>query len=200
MIDFQGGGLRDIGSELGAEFCHVVGEERGLVAGAGDGDVAEAGVEQVWVDAGIGVNEDAFGGEALGAVTGDGVAVVEMTMLAGVELDLAVVVEAGGNAAIGRNRLDYCEVAIGNAERFVGRGELDAVAYGELAFDLSVDADACESAGIVGGKFSVRFLDRELVCGWVDRDDRCVGGSFDSDGFAATCVANYVVDLVVACP
>jgi hypothetical protein len=95
LIDFQGGGLRDIGSELGAEFCHVVGEERGLVAGAGDGDVGEAGVEQVRVDAGIGVNEDAFGGKALGAVTGDGVAVVEMTMLAGVELDLAVVVEAG---------------------------------------------------------------------------------------------------------
>ena len=45
LIDFQGGGLRDIGSELGAESCHVVGEERGLVAGAGDGDVAEPGVE-----------------------------------------------------------------------------------------------------------------------------------------------------------
>ena len=71
------------------------------MAGAGDGDVAEAGVEQVRVDAGIGVNEDAFGGEALGAVAGDGVAVVEMTMLAGVELDLPVVVEAGGEAAIG---------------------------------------------------------------------------------------------------
>ena len=83
MIDFQGGGLRDIGSELGAEFCHVVGEERGFMAGAGDGDVGEAGVEQVRVDARISVNEDAFGGKALGAVTGDGVAVVEMTMLAG---------------------------------------------------------------------------------------------------------------------
>jgi hypothetical protein len=94
----------------------------------------------------------------------------------------------------------YGEVAIGNAKRFVGRGELDAVAYGELAFDLSIDADAGETAGIVGGKFLVRFLDRELVCGWVDRDDRCVGGSFDSDGFAAACVANYVVDLVVARP
>jgi hypothetical protein len=35
------------------------------VAGAGDRNVAKAGVEQVRVDAGIGVNEDAFGGEAL---------------------------------------------------------------------------------------------------------------------------------------
>ena len=124
------------------------------MAGAGDGDVAEAGVEQVRVDAGIGVNENAFGGEALGAVTGDGIAVVEMTMLAGVEFDLAVVVEAGGKATIGMDRLDGGEVAIGNAKRFVGGGELDAVAYGELAFDLLVDADACEAAGIVGRKLS----------------------------------------------
>jgi len=45
---------RQCGSELRGEFCHVVGEERRLVAGAGDGNVAEAGVEQVRVDAGIG--------------------------------------------------------------------------------------------------------------------------------------------------
>ena len=82
------------------------------------------------MDAGIGMDEDALGGEALGAVTGDGVAVVEMTMLAGVEFDLAVVVEACRDPTIGMDRLDDREVAIGNAERFVGRGELDAVAYG----------------------------------------------------------------------
>ena len=66
------------------------------MAGARDGDVGEAGVEQVRVDAGIGVNEDAFGSKALGAVTGNGVAVVEMTMLVGAEFDVAVVVEADG--------------------------------------------------------------------------------------------------------
>ncbi len=71
------------------------------MAGAGDGDVTEAGVGQVRVDAGIGMNEDAFCGEALGAVTGEGVAVVEVTMLASIELDLAVVVEACGHTAIG---------------------------------------------------------------------------------------------------
>ena len=116
MTDFQSGGLRDIGSELRGEFCHVVGEKRGLVAGAGDRDVAEAGVEQVGVDTGIGVNENAFGGEPLRAVTGNGIAVVEMTMLDGVELDLAVVVEAHGKATIGVDRLDHSHVAIGNGE------------------------------------------------------------------------------------
>jgi len=74
LSDFQSGGLRDLGSELRAEFRHVVGEERRLVAGAGDRDVAEAGVEQVRADAGIGVNEKAFGGEPLGAMTADGIA------------------------------------------------------------------------------------------------------------------------------
>jgi hypothetical protein len=115
------------------------------MAGAGDGDVAEAGVQQVRVEAGVGMNENAFGGEALGAVTGDGIPVVEMSMLTGVELDLPVVVEAGGEAAIGMDRLDNGEVTIGNVERFVGGGELDAVVDGELAVDLAVDADTGQS-------------------------------------------------------
>jgi len=106
LIGLQRRGFRDIGSELRCEFCNVVGEEPGLVAGTGDGDIGEAGVEQVGVDTGIGVNENAFGGEALGAMTGDGIAVVEMTMLGGVELDLAVVVEAGEDAAIRKGRFD----------------------------------------------------------------------------------------------
>ena len=96
MTDFESRGLGNIGSELGAEFCHIVGEKRGLVAGAGDRDVGEARVKQVWVDARIGVNEDAFRGEALGTVTGDSIAVIEMTMLVWVEFDLAAVVEADG--------------------------------------------------------------------------------------------------------
>ena len=71
------------------------------MAGAGEGDVAEAGVEQVRVDAGIGVDEDALRGEALGAVAGDGIAVIKVAMLSGVELNLPIVVRAGRDAAIG---------------------------------------------------------------------------------------------------
>jgi hypothetical protein len=55
------------------------------------------------VDVGIGVDKNAFGGKTLGAVTPNGVAMVEMAMLAGVELDLVVVVEACGHAAIRGN-------------------------------------------------------------------------------------------------
>jgi len=59
------------------------------MAGAGDRDVSEARVKQVGVDAGVGVNENAFRGETLGAVTGDGVPMVEMAVLTRLELDLA---------------------------------------------------------------------------------------------------------------
>src|SRR3984957_4571038 len=192
--------LRNFATESLAKFGSVIGIDLSVEACARDGNVGKAGVEQVWVDVGIAVDEDAFSSESLGAVTGDGVAVVEMTMLVGVEFDQAIVVEADGYATIGVDRLDRGHVAICNVEGFVGGSKLDAFTYGELPFDLLIDADACKAAGIVGRKLSVRFLDREFVCGWVDRDNRCVGGSFDSDGFAAACVANYVIDLVVLGP
>ncbi len=63
--------------------------------------------------------------------------------LLGIEFDLAVVVETGRYAAVRRDGLDCSEVAIGDAERPIGCGELDAVADGELGVDLSVDADTC---------------------------------------------------------
>ena len=107
--------MESIGSELRGESGEIVSEDSGLVAGAGDGDVAEAGVEQIRVDAGICVDEDAFGGESLGAVAGDGVAVVEMAMLLGVEFNLAVIVQAGREASVGMDRLNRGEVAIGDA-------------------------------------------------------------------------------------
>ena len=53
------------------------------------------------------------------------------------------------------NCLDNGEVAVGNPERFVGRGELDALARRELAVNFAIDADAGETARIVGGKFMV---------------------------------------------
>src|SRR6204780_4556442 len=119
--------LGNLATQSLAKLGSVIGIDLSVEACARDGNVGEAGVEQVRVDAGIAVNEDAFGGKALGAVTGNGVAVIEMTMLVGVEFDLAVVVEADGQATIGVDRLDRSHVAICNAERLVGGSELDAV-------------------------------------------------------------------------
>ena len=99
------------------------------MAGAGDRDVAEARVEQIRVDAGIGMNEDSFGSKALRAMTGYGIPVVEMPVLPGVELDLPAVVEAGGYTPIEMNRFDSTNVTIGHAQGLVRCGELDALAY-----------------------------------------------------------------------
>jgi len=68
------------------------------------------------VNAGIGMNEDALGGKPLRAVAGDSIAVVEMWMLEGVKLKLAIVAKASDHAAIRMDRFDNGKVAIRNAE------------------------------------------------------------------------------------
>jgi len=186
VVDLQSRSFRDIGAELRAEFAQVVGKERGFMAGAGDGDVAEAGVEQVRVDAGIGVDQDTLGGEALRTVAGDGVAVIEMAVLCGVELDLAVIVETGRNATVRRDGLHGGKIAVGNAERLVGRSELDAVANAKFAVNLAVDADASQSTRIIGRLFAGGFFDSELVGSGVDADNSTVAPGLHANGLAAT--------------
>jgi len=116
LADFEGGRLRNIGSELRSKLGHVVGKECRLVASAREGDVAKAGVEQVRVNTGISMNENALGGETLGAMAGNGISVVEVAVLAGVELNLPVIVQAGRKAAIGMDRLYDGKVTVGDSE------------------------------------------------------------------------------------
>ena len=59
--------------------------------------------------------------------------------------------------AIGMDRFDDGKVAIRNAERFVGCGELDTLAYGELTVDLLIDTHAGQPTWIVGRKLMVRL-------------------------------------------
>ena len=115
LADPQRGGLADFRPELLAEFSSIVGEHRRLVAGARDGNVAKAGVEQVGMDASIGVDQDALGGEALGTVAGDGVAMIEMAMFGRVELDEPVIIRPRGNSAIRRDGFDHGKIAVGDA-------------------------------------------------------------------------------------
>lgn len=69
------------------------------MAGARKGDISESEVEQVGTNFGIGMDQDALGDEALSAVAGYGVAVVEMAMLDGVEFDLPSTIESRCNSA-----------------------------------------------------------------------------------------------------
>ena len=160
--------LGNLATQPLAKIGSVIGIDLSVEACARDGNVGEARIEQVRVNAGVGANEDALGGKALRAVAGDSIAVVEMRMLAGVELNLAVIGQACGDAAIGTDRFDDRKVAIRNAECFVGCCELDTLAYGELAVDFLIDTHAGQATGIVGRELMVRLLDREQVCGRVD--------------------------------
>ena len=89
MNYFHSGGLRDFSAQLWIEFGDIVGKYRCHVAGAGYRDIAKARIEQVRMDAGIGVHQDALGSEALCAVAGYGIAMIEVPLLCGVESDLA---------------------------------------------------------------------------------------------------------------
>jgi hypothetical protein len=146
---------------------HVVGKQSGLVAGTGNGYIAKPRVEQVRVDAGVGIDQDAFRGESLRAVAANGVSVVEMAMFFGIEFDLPAIVEAGRDAAIWDNGIDGGKVAVADAKRLVRSGELDAVADGKFARNFPIHSDAGESAWIVGAQLGalVSFF-RPAICGF----------------------------------
>jgi len=101
----------NVGAELWGKLGKVVCEDRRIVAGAGDRDVAETRIHEVRVNPGIGVDEDAFGGEPLGTVAGHGVTMVEVAMFCRIEFDRATGIEASLDAsiatAIRRNGVDY---------------------------------------------------------------------------------------------
>jgi len=62
-------------------------------------------IEQVEMDAGIGVGEDSLGGQSLGAVAGNRVTMIEAPVVSGVEFDATIIVESGGgDSASGTHR------------------------------------------------------------------------------------------------
>lgn len=71
--DLKRCGFGDLRPELLCEPVYVVGEDRRFVAGAGNRHVAETGIEQVGMNAGISVNQDTLSGKSLGAVARDSV-------------------------------------------------------------------------------------------------------------------------------
>ena len=84
-------------------------------------------------------------------MAGDCVPVIKMTVLLSVEFYPAVVIKTCGNEPIRCNGLYDGQVAVGDAERLVRRGELDAVAGRERLHHLPVHTHAGEAAWIVNG-------------------------------------------------
>jgi hypothetical protein len=61
--------------------------------------------------------DSSLGSEALGAVTGHGLAMIEMAMLGRVELDQPVIIRSRDNSAIWGDGFDHDKVAVPAGER-----------------------------------------------------------------------------------
>lgn len=90
---------------------------------------------------GFGVYQYPFCSETLSAVAGDCVAVIEMTLLGGAEVNPAIVVESSDNIAVGADGFDNGKIAIRNTNFSVGRCKLNVIANREVMRSLPVDAD-----------------------------------------------------------
>ena len=71
LANFQSRRLGHITAELRIELSDVISKKGGFAARAGDGYVAEAGVEQVRVNASVGIDQDSLSGGSLGTVARD---------------------------------------------------------------------------------------------------------------------------------
>ena len=71
--------------------------------------------------AGVDVDEDAVGGESLGAVVGDGVAVIEVRNPRRVKYDLLSISETGGEHIFSGDSLDRSQFSIRDAQSLFGR-------------------------------------------------------------------------------
>ena len=90
----------------------------------------------------------------LGAVAGDGVAVLEVAMLCRPVFDLPTAFQPRGDTPIRRNGLDHGKVAVANSKLMIGSRELNSVPNREVVCDLSIHTDAGEPARIIGGELT----------------------------------------------
>jgi len=115
------------------------------MAGAGDRNISKPAVYQLIVNIGVDVHQYSVSGEPLGAMTGDGVAMIEVPHLIGVERNGLAALHMHGKLTVLADVLDRADIAVGDAQLPVGCGELHSVPHGELPFQLTVRTDAVQA-------------------------------------------------------
>ena len=112
------------------------------------------------------MDDDTVNGLSLARVAGHGIAIVEVRVLAEVEVDGFPGFQAKAEVSAGidlfnvRQALDWRRVA-----RLERRRELDSVALGKLPLFPVIDIDALEPLGIVGNLLAVLAADGQEVLG-----------------------------------
>ena len=109
-----GGAVRELNCRaFGNVITQLVAKTRSIIcvnlsieAGARDRNIRETEIDEIRMNGTVHVDEHAVGGQPLRTVAGDGVSVIEMRMLCGIELDIPVVFCAERNVPVSIDLLD----------------------------------------------------------------------------------------------
>ena len=96
------------------------------------------------------VNDDTVNGLPLARVAGHGIAVVEVRVLAEVEVDGFPGFQAKAEISAGIDLLNVPKLSVGDVLTLERRRELDSLVFGKLPLFPVIDIDTLEPLGIVG--------------------------------------------------
>ena len=127
--DFERRGLVHSGAEAGRKRGCGVGVDLRVVRRARNGDIGKPCADQFCVNRSVNVHNNAVGGEPLGAVARDGVAVVKVAHLGRIERHVFPVVHLYLELTSPVNLFHGAEVAVGHDKLPIRRGEVKATAH-----------------------------------------------------------------------
>ena len=126
------------------------------------------------------MDDDAVNGLPLACVAGHGVAVVEVRVLAEVEVDGFPGFQAEAEVSAGIDLLNVPKLSVGDVLILERRRELDSVALGKLPLFPVIDIDTLKPFRIVGDLLAGIAADRQEVLAFIDPDDSGIFTLFDS--------------------
>src|SRR5579871_1605483 len=96
--------------------------------------------------------------------------------------------------------LDGAKFAVSDMEFFGRRGELYAVAFGKLAFSLTVDGNSLKASRVVSEFLAVVALHGQQVTVMVHGFDRGVFSSVNFQSLAASGITDHIINPIAAGP
>ena len=191
--------MGDFSTECVGDTSFVVGVELGVVSPARHGDVRETPVDERLALVGVHVHEDAVGSLTLAAVTGHGIAVIEMNGAVEREGESPTCVEPEVEAAA-LDVLNCSDLAIRNVSLPVWCGGLHAVPTPERPVGLAVDGDALQPSRVVGEGLAIRLSHSEEILPGMDLFDLGIRPGGQAIGSAAGAVADDITWCVLRRP
>ena len=114
------------------------------------------------------MNDDAVNGLPLARVAGHGIAIVEVRVLAEIEVDGFPGFQTKAEIPAGIDLLNVPKLSVGDVSTLERRRELDSLIFGKLPLFPVINIDTLEPLGIVGDLLAVLAADGEEVLGFID--------------------------------